>query len=321
MIPGSQAISWGGLYFGKWVVDARDRFGPEFYAHRLPHRNGAKQEQTGNVPRATTYTLVFAGRSWADDAKQVLGAFLGTPRNDFVHHLWGKMRAVVKPIDAQWDPVNKGTHYQVSVTIEEDTLTNNATFDRTPGTVGDDISTATEATDVAAASYVSDIFTKYTVGIPALQLRAQTVAAQALMSTFIDSTRSYAEAALLQFQAGQTEITLDASLGRLPALCDQALTAWRALPPVSPYAQVAMQNAEISLHQASNLAQAIRENLPPPIRWTVSQQINLMALVGKLYPTRKASDKWALHDTIATQNRLVNPQALRAGQVLVIPAP
>ena len=46
-----------------------------------------------------------------------------------------------------------------------------------------------------------------------------------------------------------------------------------------------------------------------------------MALVGKLYPTRKASDKWALHDTIATQNRLVNPQALRAGQVLVIPAP
>ena len=55
------------------------------------------------------------------------------------------MRAVVKPIDAQWDLVNKGTHYQVSgsVTIEEDTLTNNATFDRTPGTVGDDISTAT----------------------------------------------------------------------------------------------------------------------------------------------------------------------------------
>ena len=66
--------------------------------------------------------------------------------------------------------------------------------------VGDDISTATEATDVSAASCVSDIFAKYTVGIPALQLRAQTVAAQALMSTFTDSTRSYAEAALLQFR-------------------------------------------------------------------------------------------------------------------------
>ena len=143
MIPGSQAISWGGLYFGKWVVDARDRFGPRVLRAPAAAPKRGQARQTGNVPRATTYTLVFAGRSWADDAKQVLGAFLGTPRNDFVHHLWGKMRAVVKPIDAQWDLVNKGTHYQVSVTIEEDTLTNNATFDRTPGTVGDDISTAT----------------------------------------------------------------------------------------------------------------------------------------------------------------------------------
>lgn len=321
MIPGSQAISWGGLYFGKWVVDARDGFGPEFYAHRIPHRNGAKQEQTGNRPRSTTYTLQFAGTGWADDAKRILGAFISSPRNDFVHHLWGKMRAIIKPIEAQWDPVNKGTHYQASVTIEEDTLTNNATFDRTPGTVADDISTATEAADVAAAAYVTDIFAKYTAGIPALQLRAQTVAAQAAMSAFTAETRSYAEGALLQFQAGQQTITLDASLGRLPSLCDASLTAWRALPSVSPYAQTAMDAAELSLAQAGDLARAIRENLPPPIRWTITQQTDLMALVGKLYPTRKLDDRFALVDTIATINRLPNPQALRAGQVLVVPAP
>ena len=106
-----------------------------------------------------------------------------------------------------------------------------------------------EATDISAASYVSDIFAKYTVGIPALQLRAQTVAAQALMSTFTDLDAQLCRGGAVAISGGQTEITLDASLGRLPALCDQALTAWRALPPVSPYAQVAMQNAEISLHQ------------------------------------------------------------------------
>jgi prophage DNA circulation protein len=321
MIPGSQAIAWNGTYFGKYVVDAKDKFGPDFYAHRVPHRSGAKQEQTGNVPLSTTYTLVFAGTAWADDAKRILGALVAAPRGDLVHHLFGKRRAVVMPIDAQWDPVNKGTHYQASVTFAEDTLTNNATFDRTPGTVAEDIGTATESTDVATAAYVTDIFSKYTRGIPALQLRAQAIAAQALMTDFTASTRSYAEAALFQFQAGQQQISLDAALGRLPGMCDTALTAWRNLPTVSPYAQVAITAAEQSLHQAGELARSIRENLPPPIRWAVSQQIALMTLVGKLYPTKRLSDRLDLAQTIATQNKLLNPQALRAGQILVIPAP
>ena len=104
-------------------------------------------------------------------------------------------------------------------------------------------------------------------------------------------------------------------------MCDAALTSWRNLPSVSPYAQVTITAAEQSLHQAGELARSIRENLPPPIRWAVSQQIALMALVGKLYPTKKLSDRLDLAQTIATQNRLLNPQALRAGQVLVIPAP
>jgi hypothetical protein len=82
-----------------------------------------------------------------------------------------------------------------------------------------------------------------------------------------------------------------------------------------------MTAAEQSLHQAGELARAIRENLPPPIRWAVSQQIALMTLVGKLYPTKRLSDRLDLAQTIATQNKLLNPQALRAGQILVIPAP
>lgn len=321
MIPGSQAITWAGNYFGKYVVDARDRFGPDFYAHRLPHRNGAKQEQTGNIPFAVTYTLNFAGANWADDAKRVLNWFLGTPRADLVHHLRGKMRAVVKPIDAQWDPVNKGTYYQANVTFEEDTLTNNATFERTPGGVSEDIGTSTDGADQAAASYVADVFAKTNPSITGLQLRAQVTAAQSLLNAYTNEVRSYAEGALLQFQAGQQQITQDAALGRLPSLCDGVLSAWRILPPVSPYAQVAMTATELCLHQSGELSAAIRANLPPPIRWTVSQKTSLMSLVGKLYPTRKADDRFDLASQIATQNRLLNPQALRAGQIIVVPAP
>ena len=89
-----------------WQVGRRccDRFGPEFYAHRLPHRNGAKQEQTGNVPRATTYTLVLLG-ALADDAKQVLGAFLAIRAMT----LCITQDARWSPIDAQWDLVNGGS--------------------------------------------------------------------------------------------------------------------------------------------------------------------------------------------------------------------
>ena len=62
-----------------------------------------------------------------------------------------------------------------------------------------------------------------------------------------------------------------------------------------------MQNAEISCIRPATQLRAIRENLTPPIRWTVSQTDQPDALVGK--PTRpgKASDKWALHDTIGNK--------------------
>lgn len=320
-IPGVQTATWGTMAFAKWITSARDNFGPSFFAHRIPHRNGALQEQTGNIPFKVTYGLEFAGLTWADDAKRVLGAFVAKPRNDLVHHLRGKVRAVVQPIDATWDPVNKGNHLAATVTFEEDTLTNNASFDRTPGTVGDDIAQSTGAADSNASLFVSDVFGKFKVGIPALRMRTLAESAQTSTTTFTTATRSFAAAALSQYQAGQLQPSLAAQLGRLAPMVDAVATSFRLMPPVSPYAQVTIDNVEISLNQARQLEKAIRANLPPPIRWTVSQQTTLHVLVGRLYPTRTRDEKFAIATQIQLQNGLTRPDALPAGKQIIIPAP
>jgi hypothetical protein len=320
-IPGVQTASWNSTAFARFVVRARDNFGPSFVAHRIPHRNGAKQEQTGNVPFKVVYDLEFAGRSWADDAKRILNAFIERPRGDLVHHLRGKVRAVVKPIDASWDPVNKGTHYAATVTLEEDTLTNNVAFDRSPGSVGDDLAMQADGADLAAANFTADVFAKNRVGIPALQFRAQSMAAQTLANGMTSASRTYASAALSQFQAGQLQPSLGAKLGLIPSLLDNMILAYRAMPHISPYAQVSIDAAEATLYQARLLDRAIRANLPPPIRWRVQQRTSLMTLVGRIYPSRGRDDKFALVASIALQNGLSRPDAIAAGRTLVVPAP
>ena len=74
MIPGSQAIS-GGLY---WQVGRRCSrpFGPDFYA-RTGYRTatGAKQEQTGNVPRPRPTPCLCWALLGGRCQKQVLGTF------------------------------------------------------------------------------------------------------------------------------------------------------------------------------------------------------------------------------------------------------
>jgi len=320
-IPGVLTTTWNGFAFAKWVLRARDNFGPSFYAHRIPHRTGAKQEQTGNVPFRVTYDLNFAGRTFRDDAAALFNAFISRPRGDLVHHFRGKVRGVVQPIDATWEPTEKGNYIAASVTIEEDTLTNNATFDRSPGTLSDDVAQSTQAADSSADLFVADVFGKFKVGIPALRLRLQAEAAQAATRVFTEATRSFAAAGLSQYQAGQLQTSLAAQLGRLPGMLDRATATYRLMPPVSPYAQLAIDHSEVALSQARSLQAAIRANLPPPIRWAVPQQTTLMVFVGRLYPTRTRDEKFALVDQIKITNGLTRPDAIAAGRVLVVPAP
>lgn len=322
-LPGVQTAAWNGTAFAKWVQQARDNYGPSFVAHRIPHRTGARQEQTGNVPLRVVYDLTFAGVRWAQDARAVLGAFVARPRGDLVHHLFGKRRMVVLPIDASWDPVNKGTHYAATVTLEEDSLTNSELFERTPGAVADDTSVASDTADAAAASFVADVFSKFTVqsGIAALRLRTQALTAQVSTSAFTAQIRSYTAAAISQFQAGQLQPSLAAQLGRLPAQLDLTEAAYRVMPMVSPYQEQTIEVSEVALHQAQLLDQAIRANLPPPIRWRVDRLTTLSALVGKLYPSRTRDERFALVDSIAINNALTRPDALTPGLYLVVPAP
>lgn len=321
-VEGAKAASWNGLVFSRWVVRVRDNFGASFVAHRIPHRSGAKQEQTGNVPFRVVYDLVFAGRSWADDAHAVLGKFIAEPRGSLTHHLRPKpMRGVIKPIDASWDPCNLGNHYAATVTVEEDTLTNDTTFSKSPGAVGQDLAADADAADSSAASFKTDVFAKFKVGIPALNMRIRTIAAQSTTTALTAAAREYGNSAISQFESGQLQPTLFSKLGLLPSLLDASTSAYRALPAVSPYSQLTISASERVLANAELLKRTIDANLPPPIRWRIDQVSTLFVLVGRLYPSRNLDEKIALLGNIVLRNGLVRPDALRVGQILTIPAP
>lgn len=322
-VAGAQITSFNGVEFAKYINSVRDsQYGPSFVAHRIPHRNGAKQEQTGNLPFRVEYDLEFAGLEWANNARTVIGAMIQKPRGPLVHHLYGKLRAVLKgPISGSWDPVNRGTHYAVKLLFEEDTLTNNLSFERTPSGVSDDLGTAATQTDTSMASYVNAIFERFTKGAPALRTRSLALAAQVAMSSFTADARAYAGSALTQFTSGQITPELTARLTRLPTGLEAATLALRPIETLNSYGSAAIDSAEVTLRQARNLDQAIRANLPPPIEWTVQQQTTLFRLVGYLYPTRTLNDKITLFQNILATNRLSRPDALYPGQVLIVPAP
>lgn len=321
-VQGAQAISFNGVDFTKYVVLTRHtNYGPSFVAHRFPMRNGAKQEQTGNVPFGVEHQLEFAGREWANNARTILGAMIQKPRGTYVDPLYGKIRAVLKPLSGTWDPVQKGTHYAVTVRFEEDTLTNTLDFSRTPTAVGDEVSAASTTADSQMALFVQSIFDRFTVGTRSLQLRAQSLSVQATVSVFTTQARSYSAAAIEQFQAGQITPDLATRLSRLPSAMDAAVVAMRPVETLNAYGPGMIDAAELTLRYCRDLDRSIRANLPPPIQWTVAQPMDLFRLVGWLYPTRNLNDKLALFQSILTTNRLGRPDALYAGQVITVPAP
>ena len=322
-VAGVQTTAFNGVEFAKYVTNVKDsQYGPSFVAHRIPHRRGARQEQTGDLPFRSEYALEFAGLEWANNARAILGAIIQKPRGTLTHYLFGPIRMVLKgPVSGSWDPVARGTHYAVSLTFEEDTLTNELNFSRTPSAMSNEISASVTETNAQMTNYVGAIFERYTRGASSLRLRSQSLLVQSSMTTFTTAASDFAAAALDQFTAGQITPELATRLARLPTLLDAATLALRPMQTLNPYGATSVDAAEVTLRQCRNLEQSIRANLPPPIIWPVPEGMNLTRFVGALYPTRNIDDKFAIFQSILTTNRLLRPDALVGGQLLTIPAP
>lgn len=322
-VAGVQTTAFNGVEFAKYVTNVKDsQYGPSFVAHRIPHRRGARQEQTGDLPFRSEYALEFAGLEWANNARTVLGAIIQKPRGTLTHYLFGPIRMVLKgPVSGSWDPVGRGTHYGVSLIFEEDTLTNELNFSRTPSSLSSEVTASVTETKAQMTNFVLAIFERNTRGAPALRLRAESLAAQTSMTTFTAAASDFAGAALDQFTAGSITPELATRLTRLPTLLDAATLALRPIQTLTPYGATTIDAAEITLRQCRNLEQSIRANLPPPIQWPVPEPMTLMRFVGAIYPTRTIDDKFAIFQSILTTNRLLRPDALFGGQLLTIPAP
>lgn len=313
-------FSFNGIDLMRWCPELRDTFGPRFAGHVLWGRDGARQEEGGNLPRKCRAKLVFAGDEWLNQIADVLGPMVRRPRGPLQHPIQGSWRAVLKaPIEASFQPSAKGAVYEVDAQWEEDAYDQKITFEKGPAAQAQIVTEQTTAATTAAAALQTALYARYTVGPVAQRFRRLADAGVARTADFTGAADLYAAAALSQFNSGIWDPTLDVSLRRLPGLAAPAIQALRLMSGHQAYdATMAVQRA---LKAATDLDLAMRALFPVPILFPVRMKMSLFELVQVLYPHKSRTQRLALADQIQRINRLQRPDVLTPDLTLQVPAP
>lgn len=319
-IPGVQRAAFGRTDFHRHVREVQDEFGPDFVAHQIPHRSGAKQEERGDPPRRSRFTLEFGGLDWRSALDEILGPMVQKPRDVLTHPVWGKLRSVLKPIQGHFLPVQKGNYYSCTLTFEEDTLDQRIQTQKGPAALSQDVNDAADGADAAALSLKNDIFARFATGLSAQQIRTRTLQAQAAVSVASGAARTYAAAALEQYTTGVWDPALGNQLGALPTLVALAETQISSVAETNVYAFDVRANLELATRAAQDLDFALRANLPPPIIHEIQQKTSLLAFCGLFYLGRSREQLFALLEHIQRSNRLARVDVLEPGLRIVVPA-
>lgn len=321
-IPGVYRASFGRVEFHPYLISLHDEFGPGFVPHQIPHRNGARQEEMGGPPHRTHMSLNFAGLQWRTQFEDILGPMLARPRDFLMHPVWGRMRMVLKaPLSGDMDLVKNGPLYSVSLSFEQDTLTENLTIQKGPAVLSQEVKEHTASADAAAAAWKDSIFEKFKLGPQALIIRQKALTAQAAVSSFTGAADSYAAAALSQFSTGVWDPALDNQMRSLAALAQVAEVQVRSVAPTNVNAADIQANIELAAKAAVDLAGAIQANLPPPMRWYVREKVSLAAFVARVYLGKSRDERATIADHIQRINRLARVDVIDTGAWIVVPKP
>lgn len=307
--------SFGGKEFHKYIAgEVQDEFGPRFVPHVFPGRNGARQEEMGNLPSRSTFKLEFPGNH-----DEFLAAWLTKPRDVLVHPLYGKRNVVIKgPIRGTLHPVARGRIYAVEISFEEDTLDQQRDeLKQGPASLGQSTLSSASQTNTFAEAMRAAVYAQYTVGAYAVQIRQQALNVKALFNGFAGAAMTYANAALAQFNVGTWDPSLDQQLKLLPQLVERATRAGRTLSESLSYDSTTA--AEVTLQAATDLSAAIQRQFPPPVQWEVREKMSLNRLVGALYYKQPAAQRLELAEQIAQINRILRPDVLQPGRRLTVP--
>jgi len=316
----AQRASFNGVDFYRYLVEFKDTFGPGFHAHRIPGRAGAKQEELGPSLHQMPVKLEFSGVEWRTQVQDVLGAMIAKPRGLLVHPVYGKRRAVLKaPINATFNPSQRGCWYGVDLLFEEDTLDQALQTDKGPAAHAQDVQTHAAEATTAAEAFRALVFAKNQFGAQAQALRQRVTDAVGLVAQFVAQAREFADTAISNFDTGSLAPLLDSQLARLPRTYERAAVALQGVSPVASYdSRVAM---EMTLKSSTDLNASLRANLPPPTVISIREKGTLAALVGRIYPGRDYAARVELYAQIARTNHLARPDLLVPGMSLTVPAP
>lgn len=306
---------FGDIDFHRYIAgEVQDEFGPRFVPHVFPGRRGARQEEMGDLPARSTFKLEIPGNPGT-----LLSPWLKKPRDLLIHPHFGKLRCIIKgPIRGTSHFVARGRLYQVEITFEEDTLDQQRDeLKQTPTSYGQSTLSGAAQTNAFAEAMRAAVYAQFTVGAYAVQIRQQALNVKALFNSFASAATTYANAALVQFNVGIWDPSLDQQLKLLPQLAERATRGGRALSETLSYD--AITAAEVTLQAATDLAAATQRQFPPPVKWVVRQKMSLNRLVGTLYPQQTAVQRLELADQIVRINRIVRADVLQPGKEIIVP--
>lgn len=313
-------FAFGSVDLLPYCPELRDTMGPRFAAHQLWGRDGARQEEGANMPRKCRAKLVFAGDEWLRQISDVLGKMVRKPRDILHHPIQGSWPAVLKaPIEASFNPSQKGAVYEVDAQWEEDAYDQRITFERGPAAQAKIVDEQCSAATVAAAALQAATVTRYTVGPAAQRMRALATAAVGKTEAFTAAATGYSAAALAQFESGSWDPQLAVALKRLPDLATASIQKLRLLSGHGAYdATTAVHRA---LQAATDLDLALRALFPVPVVYPVPMKMSIYDLVAILYPHKQRAQRLALAEQIQKINRFARPDLLVPGDRVQVPAP
>jgi hypothetical protein len=212
-------FAFGSVDLLPYCPELRDTLGPRFASHTLWGRDGARQEEGGNMPRRCRAKLVFAGDQWLQQISDVLGKMVAKPRDTLHHPIQGSYQAVLlAPIEASFNPSQKGAVYEVDAQWEEDAYDQRITFEKGPAAQAATVDERCSAATVAAAALQAATVTRYTLGPVAQRMRRLATDAVNKTATFTTAATTYSAAARAQFESSTWDPQLAVSLKRLPDL-------------------------------------------------------------------------------------------------------
>lgn len=249
---------------GQYIPGLRSQIAGRWGKHAIPGQRGALQEDLGEGSLATSVRLQFVGRTQGDYAA-VIGAMSRKRRGLLIHPRRGTRKTVITQMSEEIRYTDAGESTFVDISFEDAIAPQADAFTSGPSAQAQQVTGFANAADVTAASWRAKVFSR-----PNLPARVLADLAVVAVTAATDRARAYSVAAQEAFSLGLYDPAVNADLGALSPLVQEASAALRRAATAGAI-QDTVVSLEVMLDAARQLDQAIRANQPVPIQTTITR--------------------------------------------------